>query len=820
MNVFIMQNSIVRPLGRDMQNVLIGFVGEHEARTFFVRTRDDLTGYTISLVIGDVDCGAMTKAPMPDGSTMLSLTLTSDMLGNGGDKVCQLLMVKDTIVRKSSQFRAYVGASNDINSTAPDSATIIIISEKITELVHEAALDAIEEVQEVIDSIPADYSTLSAQVDTNTEDIGGLKADLGVLQDVTIVKDSAINIGSLVSGSTINASNGQNVSAAYGTRTGYVDFSAPVLLQFDFDLSVYQYDVFTYTRHDVSTVADNPTNGVFADDERITVLVPSGSAPCFRIGIMRKDRQEMTTDATDPASDFYKIKHGISIYRYTDTTLSKEGIPADALAVKQALGKSFMLDVSYRQNILGGSDLNDYLTTGNYWSTAAANVSNSPTTNNFIMFAFPTINSGRVIQIVQESSLASKTFIRYYNGTVWTAWKQFLSSADIDIDVLNASSDNIMPVYPDGTTTQNGITVVSDGTGTYKISGTATEGTVYNIYQNTSAFPRDIKPGLTYHVMFDNPSLYTQLRMSYYKDDVWVSVLSGGEYDTVFTIPEDATGFRIRLYFYANGLNSPEFEVHPQMYVLNSPGDILSNMRPAYYPPMLTIIDDDGYGYFYRDIKPLCEAKNVSISSAVITARMGQSEGYMTWEQVQECYAAGCEILSHGYNHKTDAEILTDGTTAEELEKWYRMAKHDLQLHGIKSEIFVFNNNTANVIQCQQAARRVYQGAIHAAGGKINTPASDPYYIKRFNFTAGSHEEPHTLQEMTDNIDALVAAGTGWDVWMIHTSSTGGWSADEVTKLGAAIDYARAHGVLVTTVEHAMRIYYGKQIPNRKGDST
>ena len=178
MNVFIMQNSIVRPLGRDMQNVLIGFVGEHEARTFFVRTRDDLTGYTVGLVIDDVDCGAMTKAPMPDGSTMLSLTLTSDMLGNGGDKVCQLLMVKNTIVRKSSQFRAYVGASNDINSTAPDSATIIIISEKITELVHEAALDAIEEVQEVIDSIPADYSALSAQVDTNTEDIGGLKADL------------------------------------------------------------------------------------------------------------------------------------------------------------------------------------------------------------------------------------------------------------------------------------------------------------------------------------------------------------------------------------------------------------------------------------------------------------------------------------------------------------------------------------------------------------------------------------------------------------------------------------------------------------------
>ena len=225
MNVFIMQNSIVRPLGRDMQNVLIGFVGEHEARTFFVRTRDDLTGYTVGLVIDDVDCGAMTKAPMPDGSTMLSLTLTSDMLGNGGDKVCQLLMVKNTIVRKSSQFRAYVGESNDINSTAPDSATIIIISEKITELVHEAALDAIEEVQEVIDSIPADYSTLSAQVDTNTEDIGGLKADLGA----QIANFEGVFLASDVSGlweqGAFNLSYGNKMTTPNNSRirtSGYI----------------------------------------------------------------------------------------------------------------------------------------------------------------------------------------------------------------------------------------------------------------------------------------------------------------------------------------------------------------------------------------------------------------------------------------------------------------------------------------------------------------------------------------------------------------------------------------------------------------------
>ena len=56
---------------------------------------------------------------------------------------------------------------------------------EIAETIEHAA----ETAQEVIDSIPADYSTLSAQVDTNTEDIGLLKADL--LNDA--IKEALLN---------------------------------------------------------------------------------------------------------------------------------------------------------------------------------------------------------------------------------------------------------------------------------------------------------------------------------------------------------------------------------------------------------------------------------------------------------------------------------------------------------------------------------------------------------------------------------------------------------------------------------------------------
>lgn len=135
MNIFIMQNSIVRPLGRDAQNALIGFEGEHDARTFVIRTQDDVSDYTVSLIIGEVDCGAMTKTTMPDGSTMLSLTLASNMLGVGGEKVCQLIMVDGDVVKKSGQFTAYVGKTNNITSAAVDSATLIIINEAITQAI-------------------------------------------------------------------------------------------------------------------------------------------------------------------------------------------------------------------------------------------------------------------------------------------------------------------------------------------------------------------------------------------------------------------------------------------------------------------------------------------------------------------------------------------------------------------------------------------------------------------------------------------------------------------------------------------------------------
>lgn len=151
---------------------------------------DDISGYTvISLLIDSVDFGAMTRTSMPDGSTMLSLVLTSYMMQMEGNRVCQLMMTDGEKIMKSSQFCTYVSRSNNIEDALPDGATLTIINEKISLIIDDAVSDindastqAIAEVnaagRQARESLPSDYNGLSTQVSTNTTDIAALKADL------------------------------------------------------------------------------------------------------------------------------------------------------------------------------------------------------------------------------------------------------------------------------------------------------------------------------------------------------------------------------------------------------------------------------------------------------------------------------------------------------------------------------------------------------------------------------------------------------------------------------------------------------------------
>jgi len=455
MNVFIMQNSIVRPLGRDMQNVLIGFVGEHEARTFFVRTRDDLTGYTISLVIGDVDCGAMTKAPMPDGSTMLSLTLTSDMLGKGGDKVCQLLMVKDTIVRKSSQFRAYVGASNDINSTAPDSATIIIISEKITELVHEAALDAIAEVQEVIDSIPADYSTLSAQVDTNTEDIDGLKANLNEFKSdaMSVLNINLFDNTLLLKAHSPNLGDWEYVNgyydgylialiAAYGPSTNGIPTIIPYKENAQYTISI--------TGHtETSGTGTGVRTKVFYTDgtEQLMPGIPNSTTSDTTVTVTTSENKTVSkitfTYGTNNNKKWYikdvKVVEGTSLDETAIDRIARAGIAETNTAIDEANRLGF----SNRASLTSSDDCND-LTIGTYFKDGSITIANGVNDNlaRIVCYALDTSNYGKAQMWFDCRDYKVYYRMKRSTSSEWSDWKTLATSDDIPVIVNDDARKN------------------------------------------------------------------------------------------------------------------------------------------------------------------------------------------------------------------------------------------------------------------------------------------------------------------------------------------------------------------------------------------
>ncbi len=175
MSTFLMNRSIVKPFRPLRNDGLIGYEGENGSRNLIVRTHDDLDAFeTISLVIDETDCGAMSRTAMEDGSVMLSITLTSGMLGRAGRKTCQLIMTGEggTITGKSSQFEAYVGRANEIERSVDDGVTIIILSEAVTEMAREAAAaaaqeaaaDVVEDCQTIADaaSASADAAAQSA----------------------------------------------------------------------------------------------------------------------------------------------------------------------------------------------------------------------------------------------------------------------------------------------------------------------------------------------------------------------------------------------------------------------------------------------------------------------------------------------------------------------------------------------------------------------------------------------------------------------------------------------------------------------------------
>ena len=383
------------------------------------------------------------------------------------------------------------------------------------------------------------------------------------------------------------------------------------------------------------------------------------------------------------------------------------------------------------------------------------------------------------------------------------AWDRLAHEYMLDNDacLLADNAKNIIPPFNATQATESGITY-SASNGVLSASGQST-GWFIRIAGDSagSTIPDGMVAGETYFFWLNAPDA---MRLSVY---VWPGGTRIFETSS-FGWFTGTTGIQIRVRV-PNGQSVPSGTVVYPYIGKSIPNRNLQTLLGFKNPaPMLTIIDDDGNSKFYTKLLPVITEKNVPITSAVVCGYINTPSDHssMTWDQVVECYQKGAEIVSHTLSHLTGdvAETLTE----PEIEADYRKARHTLASHGIHSNnILVYAGNSGNNANCVEAAKRVYDYAIHSAGSTIIKQDNfKPYYIQRYGVST-SEFVPASGQTVGTNpksyIDSLVTSG-GWMVWMLHTSS-GYWTDDQVNGIKAAIDYAVGQGVQIVTCEYALK---------------
>ena len=358
---------------------------------------------------------------------------------------------------------------------------------------------------------------------------------------------------------------------------------------------------------------------------------------------------------------------------------------------------------------------------------------------------------------------------------------------------------NICPKITLPEKTIHGLTYSADN-GLFSFSGT-TDGelAVVIVNKNDGSAEALFQPGTKYYVYLSDEALGGLHIQVINNGTALLSTQTSGS----FVTPDDLSGLSIRLYVgngkVVNGKVRPVISNYPTI-------PEITKLMVEEFSPMLTIIDDDGNNKFYSDILPIITSEKVSISAAIPVGSIG-STNTMTWEQIEECYRCGAEILSHTYNHVTS---YSSEKTEHDIELDYTMARNELLSHGIYGgRYLVFSGSTGEDYRAKIAAPYVYNLAINSAGNVMNYANSiNMYRIFRYRIQTDGYN--YNLEALKELIDACYASN-GWMVWMIHTSDAS-WTETAKLNLIEAIQYAKTIGLPIVSVDYVYQHYLRKMI--------
>ena len=205
--------------------------------------------------------------------------------------------------------------------------------------------------------------------------------------------------------------------------------------------------------------------------------------------------------------------------------------------------------------------------------------------------------------------------------------------------------------------------------------------------------------------------------------------------------------------------------------------------------PSSTFIDDDGHIEFYTKWKAIAESKGITITSALITSRVG-NEGYISVENIKEMQTLGFGFVSHTHTTPyltqiTDAEIRTE----------FELSQEWLREHNCEPNILVYPYGD-NDTRVRALTREYFDLGIYTSGG-VNVPPLTTYRVKRQAI------EDLTLDEAKAVVDECVA-NNGWLIWNSHCFLES-WDSNMITKISAIIDYMKSLGIDIITASEGYK---------------
>lgn len=231
-------------------------------------------------------------------------------------------------------------------------------------------------------------------------------------------------------------------------------------------------------------------------------------------------------------------------------------------------------------------------------------------------------------------------------------------------------------------------------------------------------------------------------------------------------------------------------------------------------PPIISFIDDDGMDEALDNWEALGNSLGIRNSFAIITGSVGQGN-YANWEKIQRLSGEGFEFVSHTHGHQ-DVTALTD----EAINADSKLSREAMIAHGLPYKFLAYPGGYIDSAH-YAIIQKNYMAGIAGGGSALNVPPLNPINIVRSSIVSGTKQitvdgttytvnTPKTIDAIKTEFDTLIMK-RGWIVFTSHfrNSYTDGYYYDDdfSTLVEDIAKYAQANGVAIKSFSKGFEMF-------------